>query len=120
MAGVIQAPTTEYYSVVCRITAYSSKERFEHNKTALGKSANNEKGVATHKSFLPFGTKIEYKGQVRIVDDRVPSRSAKKFNYKVVDFRYYQSLDSKPKTRAVNRELRKKFDGGWGVIKIYR
>lgn len=119
--GIVQAPISNYYYVKVRITAYSSKQPREKSKTAMGKSAKNEKGVATHKSFLPFGIKIELpNGDIRIVDDRIPNKSAKKFNYNVIDVRYYESIDAKPKTRAVNRELRRKYDMGWDIIKIYR
>ena len=120
MIGISEAPTTSYYYIRVRLTAYSPKERFEHGITALGKSARNETGAAAHKSFLPLGTRIEYKGQVRIIDDRIPTRSAKKFKYKVVDFRYFESITSKSKTRSVSKELKKRFDKGFDIIKIYR
>lgn len=54
------------------------------------------------------------------MDDRLPYRSAKKWNCKVIDVRWYQSIDSKAKTKAVAKELRREYDGGYGIIKVWR
>ncbi|MDI6788130.1 MAG: hypothetical protein QME51_07150 [Planctomycetota bacterium] len=109
-----------YKKVYVRLTAYSSKEKWEGSRTATGKSARNEKGVAVHKSFpYPFGTNIILPdGQRRIIDDKVPTKSAKRFKLSVVDVRYYESIKSQPKTKAVSKELCKKFDKGYDYIWI--
>ncbi len=120
-ALIVDAPTMPYYYIRVRITAYSQKQPYESSKTSLGKTSKNEIGAAVPKGFLPYGTKIVLpNGQRRIVDDRVPQKSVRTHKTKcVVDARYFESVKSKSKTRAVNKELRKKFDMGWGTIKVF-
>jgi len=104
-----------------RITAYSPKQPREGYKNHKGKIVKNERGIAVPKGFLTDGTRVILpNGEIRIVDDRIPLKSSKKFNHQTVDVRYYYSIKSKSKTRAVNRELRKKFDLGYGYIRIER
>lgn len=118
-SGVAQAPTSTYKRVKVRLTAYSPKQPRESNKNHRGQSVKDEDGVAVPKGLLPDGTIIRLpNGEYREVDDRIPRKSARKFDYRVVDVRYYQSINSKPKTRAVNKELAREFDMGWGYIEV--
>ncbi len=120
MSGIANAPTMPYYYVKVRILAYSVKQPKEGYKNALGKSARNEIGASCHKSFLPLGTIVEYQGDRRMIDDRTPYKAVKIIGTnRIIELRWYQSIKSKPKTKNVNKELRKKFDKGWDYIKIY-
>jgi hypothetical protein len=118
LISIAEAPTMPYYFIRVRLTTYSAKQPKETSVTSLGKCAKNENGVAVPKGFLPYGTKIILpNGNARKVDDRVPNKSARKFNYKVVDTRYYETITARPKSKQVNKQLRK-LDMGYGFIKV--
>lgn len=122
LAEVAEAPirpAPKYYTIKVRLTAYSSLQPREGNKNAMGKCARNEKGVAVARGLLPLGTRIQLpNGQIRIVDDHTSKWAARKFKGMLVDVRYFESIKSKPESRAVNKELRK-YDKGWGEIKVF-
>ena len=119
MTGIVEAPCLPYYYIKVRLTCYSVKQPKEGNRTSLNKCAKNERGVAVPKGFLSYGTKIILPdGDERKVDDRIPNKSARKFNYKVVDIRFYETITARPKTKLVNKQLRK-LDMGWDYIKVY-
>jgi hypothetical protein len=100
-----------------RILGYSPKQPNEGSKLPNGKSARNEKGCAVPAGFLPYGTVVIFPGGIRrTTDDRTPEKAVRIIGTrKLIELRWYQSIKSKPKTRAVNREVRHK-DMGWGSI----
>lgn len=108
----VKAPCWRIERMYVRLTAYSPKQRFEKSVNHKNKSIRNENGVAVPKGLIPDGTVVRLpNGDFRVVDDRVPRN--------VVDVRYYQSIKSKPKTRAVYKELCKKFGMGKDYIEVY-
>lgn len=121
LGSIAEAPILPYYWLKVRILAYSPKQPREGHKTATGKSARNEIGASCHKSFLPLGSVIEWRGQKRIIDDRTPFKAVKIIGTNnLIELRWYESIKAKQKTRAVNKELRKRFDGGWGIVKVWK
>lgn len=131
MANVAATPTARpVYSApglkrYVRITAYSPKQPAEGNKNSLGKCAKNERGVSVSRYLrkkydIDDGDIIVFSdGDRRIVDDKPARWSERKFKGMLVDRRFYQSIKSKPETRAVNKELRK-LDLGWDWIKVIK
>ena len=112
--------------IYARLTAYSPKSPKDGNRNHRGKLVKNETGCAIPWDMintynLKDGDQLEIEGVgIRTIDDRVPKRAAKKFDYMVVDLRYYHSIRSKPETRAVDRELRRRFDKDYGWVRIIR
>lgn len=102
-----------------RILAYSPKQPRESSKLPNGKSARNEIGCSVPKRFLPYGTPVIFPNkQRRIVDDRTPETAVKIIGTRnLIELRWYQSIKSKPKTKSVNKEVRKK-DMGWDSIYV--
>lgn len=117
MAGIVEAPTTAFYCVRVRLTKYSPKQRGETHKNAMG-GRLREGDLSSY--MVPLGTKIQMPdGSFGIVKDRPAKWAHKKFGGKLVDECLIESIKSRPKTKSVNKELRK-YDMGWGVVKIYR
>ena len=105
-----------------RITAYSCKQPHEKNILADGRKANNELGFAVPRDgSIPLGSYVELPNNKggRYADDKTSIKASKKFKYNLIDIRWYESIRSKPKTRAVNRELCKRFDMGYAIVTIY-
>lgn len=127
MAQTAAAPVKPVESIrlKVRITAYSPKQIAEGNKNAIGKCAKNEDGVSVsrylrQKYDIDNGDTIVFSdGDRRIVDDKPARWAERKFKGKLVDRRFYESIKSKPETRAVNKELRK-FDLAWDWITIIK
>lgn len=110
--SVAQAPCFRITKLYVRITAYSPKEIGEKSINHKGKSIKDERGIAVPKGFIPDNTMVRLpNGQTRIVNDRMPKKGNK------IDVRYFQTLKSKSKTRAVSKELCK-LDMGKDWIEI--
>lgn len=127
MSNLIVAPIQRIvgYRVVktlknYRILAYSPKQPREGSKNALNQCAKNERGIAVPRQTLSYGTlALLPNGQIRNTDDRSPEKAVKNLGTRrFIEARWYQSIKAQPKTKAVNRELRKYFDMGRGDIKI--
>jgi len=129
MAGTIKAPT---HSIVgwktdrvlhnYRITAYSSKQPREGNKTATNKCAKNEIGFATPRNgSIKLGEYVRLpNNEIRIADDKTSKWASRKFKGRLIDVRYYQSIKSKPETKSVTKELCRRFDMGRDDIEIVK
>jgi uncharacterized protein YwbE len=117
MGSLAEAPCTPYYYVKVRLTKFSPKQKGETYKNATG--GRLKEGDLASRTF-PLGTKIQMPdGNIGIVKDRTSKWAHRKFNGKLVDECLIQSIKSKPKSRAVNRELMR-HDEGWNYIKVYR
>ena len=103
-----------------RILAGSAKQPHEPSKNAWGQSIKNEDYIATLKGWLPRGTIVRLpNGEVRVMNDHVNRKAEKRIGTRrIVEVYYYESVKSRPKTRAVNRELRRDYDQGWDDIEI--
>ena len=116
-----QAPTYKMMTLRVRQTAYSPKQPRESDRNHKMKKIRNEIGVAIPKQLMkliPDGSVVYTDDDVRVADDRYGAKGASRFGGNCIDLRYFQSIKSKPKTKAVNRELRRRFDNGWGNIKV--
>lgn len=121
MSAPAMAPGWRIERLYVRLTAYSPKQPREGHHNRYGEDVRNEKGIAVPDALdIPYGTLIRLpNGNVRVVDDTYPTRTArKKFKNMVMDVRYYQSIKSKPKTKAVNKEICRHFDKGWGYVEV--
>lgn len=104
----------------CRLTAASAKQIGESSKNAWGQSIKNEDYVAVRPGFLPRHTIVRLpNGEVRKVNDHVPRKAQRILGTRrIIDIYYYESIDSRPKTKAVTRELCREFDQGWDDIEV--
>lgn len=117
MGLMAETPVYQWKTYRVRLTKWSPKQKGETYKNALG-GRLKEGDLASW--MFPLGTVVYMPdGSWGVVRDR-PSRWAhKKFKGRLVDECLIESIKSKPKTKAVNKEL-KKHDEGWGEIKVIK
>ena len=111
----VDAPVCQFKTYKVRLTKWSPKQRGETYKNAMG--GRLKEGDLASRMF-PLGTVIYMPdGSWGVVKDRPSKWAHEKFRGRLVDECLIQSIKSKPKTRAVNKELRK-YDEGWGEVRI--